>query len=118
MPRSANLGISTWFRQLGIIERPWVIRAACGGRQDLPWAGDTQPSFQELTQMHTVCSECPVAAFCADYGLTSAGGFYAGVWLPWKSSESDNLRYLRRRARNDLKRMAVQYSTGAEAVMA
>lgn len=36
--------------------------------------------------MERVCGDCPVRRDCARYAVeNAAGGFYAGVWLPWAS---------------------------------
>lgn len=60
--------------------------AKCCKAQHLPWTGDHAPSEQEFNEMSSICSDCPVLMACARYALTeAAGGFYAGVWLPWKT---------------------------------
>lgn len=103
------MSISTWFKRLGIVERPWVINARCGAHQGLPWISDIKPNPLEIARMAEVCADCPVQKSCAGYGLTTTGGFYAGVWLPWpssSSSSSNNTRYLRRRSRNELRRLS------------
>lgn len=55
--------------------------------------------------MEAVCSGCPMIIECARQGLESYGGFYAGTWLPWKStsSESDLVKYDRMVGRRALK---------------
>lgn len=42
---------------------------------------------------------------CAEFALSAAGGFYAGVWIPWKYSEpeSEDKKLLRGRAREHLR---------------
>jgi hypothetical protein len=63
-------------------------RANCAGRHDLPWA-------------------CPVIVDCAVHGLTQPGGFYAGVWLPWRTTgkENDDTRMIRAAGRRALRRV-------------
>lgn len=106
MGRLANLSISQWFTD-DIFDRLWVADADCGAHQDLPWIADIRPSIDQMAEMASICSQCPVIAQCAAYGLTTAGGFYAGVWLPWRppSSESADLRLIRARARRELTRI-------------
>jgi hypothetical protein len=40
--------------------------------------------------MAAVCETCPVIVDCAVHGLTQPGGFYAGVWLPWRTTGKEN----------------------------
>ena len=56
-----------------------------------------------MAEMASVCEGCPVFAQCALYALKADGGFYAGVWLPWKHS-TGNSQLLRTRARKALRR--------------
>lgn len=109
MGRAANLSISQWYGRRCIESRPWVAHAQCGRHQELPWIADTRPPTAEFEAMAQVCADCPVAAACAGYGLTTAGGFYAGVWLPWHTTNDiPERRLIRRRARDDLRRIAAQ----------
>lgn len=71
------------------------------------------PGQLDLNQMNLICSECPVRTACAkdalqcNNGSGVDGGFYAGVWVPWKSdTESDRARYNRTTARRHLKHAA------------
>jgi|688.fasta_scaffold43520_6 hypothetical protein len=60
--------------------------AKCCEAQHLPWTADHAPTKQAFTEMSAICAECPLLLSCARYALTeAAGGFYAGVWLPWKT---------------------------------
>lgn len=99
------MSVSQWFKRNGIGPRPWIRDADCGHRQDLPWIGDTSPLPDELEQMRTICHGCPVIFSCADYGLTASGGYYAGVWVPWKSTTTDSeiMRGVRNRSRDVLR---------------
>jgi hypothetical protein len=86
---------------------PWVRKALCARRRDLPWTADIRPTFMEMQQMAAVCVDCPVMAQCAARGLTEPGGFYAGVWLPWRTSgaENDDTRMIRAAGRRALRKM-------------
>lgn len=66
------------------------------------------PRMEHFHEMRELCEECPVLVLCAQQGLASVGGFYAGVWVPWKgtTTESDETRRIRDRARAHLKRIA------------
>lgn len=104
MGRPPKLSISQWFRHNE--ERPWVRDARCGGRHDLPWDANHVPAQAQIEQMAAVCAQCPVIASCAAYALSTAGGFYAGVWLPWRTSnETDAVKLRRLRGRRELKRI-------------
>jgi hypothetical protein len=107
MGRPAKLSLSGWFRQLGVQDRPWVRDARCGKHQDLPWIADTAPSPVETLAMAAVCHGCPVILQCASYGLAAPGGFYAGVWIPWRQAgnEADTAREIRRWGRRQLQRI-------------
>lgn len=60
--------------------------AKCCKAQHLPWTDDYAPTKQALDEMSSICAECPLLMSCAEFALTEAvGGFYAGVWLPWKT---------------------------------
>ena len=60
--------------------------AKCCKAQHLPWTDDYAPTKQALDEMSSICAECPLLVSCAEFALTEAvGGFYAGVWLPWKT---------------------------------
>ena len=60
--------------------------AKCCEAQHLPWTNDYEPTEQALDEMSSICAECPLLMSCAQFALTEAvGGFYAGVWLPWKT---------------------------------
>lgn len=103
-----NLNVSQWFRQ-SIVPMAG-LDAHCKAHQELPWTGDYLPGFDDAEAMRQVCSDCPVINACAAYGLTAAGGFYAGEWVPWKDNadSSDNVSRLRSRARNNLRRIAAR----------
>lgn len=59
--------------------------------------------------MALICLDCPVIIECARYGLHAgvAGGFYAGVWLPWRnqteSQESADTKLIRSHSKRQLK---------------
>lgn len=92
---------------LGVSENRWN-GARCTSRLDLPWTSDVTPSRLEVDAMSSVCAECPVLMSCALYALTdAAGGFYAGIWLPWEKTNSVMLRSNRRRARDALRHRLV-----------
>lgn len=62
--------------------------------------------------MQTICGNCPVRQRCANYAVSSNGGrgvdggFYAGLWLPWKThGESADIRLMRSTNRRRLKSM-------------
>jgi hypothetical protein len=59
--------------------------AKCCSAQHLPWTDDYEPTERAISEMSSICAECPLLMPCAQYALTdkAAGGFYAGVWLPW-----------------------------------
>jgi hypothetical protein len=104
MRRTPNLRISQWFRELQ--QRPWIVDAECGSRQDLPWIADQRPNHADYAAMYDVCNQCPVVRECARYALEThiGGGFYAGVWLPWASpNESRETKTLRQYAREALR---------------
>jgi hypothetical protein len=102
-----NFAVSQWMRNAGTVGQAWASRAVCTAHQDLPWTSDFLPGFDDAEQMRVVCEGCPVIAKCADYGLKAHGGFYAGVWVPWKdhADSSDNTGRLRSRARDHLRRV-------------
>lgn len=63
--------------------------AKCCKSQHLPWTDDNEPTKQAFREMSAICAECPLLIACARYALTEAsGGFYAGVWLPWKTQRA------------------------------
>jgi len=107
MPRTPNLQISQWFTQGGFFEG-WEDLANCNGRFDLPWTPNHRPSFEEQQVMAEVCSDCPVIAKCARRGLSSVGGFYAGVWIPWQTltPDSSDTRSMRIYGRSKLRGLA------------
>jgi hypothetical protein len=88
-------------------DRPWIADARCARWRDLPWTADSRPTFDEMRQMAAVCETCPVIVDCAVHGLTQPGGFYAGVWLPWRTSgaENDDTRMIRAAGRRALRKM-------------
>lgn len=70
----------------GVVARNRWDGAKCCGAQHLPWTDDCRPTQQALDEMSSICAECPLLMPCAQFALTEAvGGFYAGVWLPWKT---------------------------------
>lgn len=87
--------------------------AKCCNHLDLPWTADFEPGAHEVQQMSSLCAECPVLIACARYALTEAsGGFYAGVWLPWrpanKGANEPKVRLAsRRHARSQLRAKAL-----------
>jgi hypothetical protein len=69
----------------GVASNRWDD-AKCCKAQHLPWTDDRAPTKQAFDEMYSICAECPLLMPCARYALTeAAGGFYAGVWLPWKT---------------------------------
>lgn len=71
--------------------------AKCCKAQHLPWTGDHMPTKQAFDEMSSICAECPLLLPCARYALTeAAGGFYAGVWLPWKTQREAGHRRVAR----------------------
>ncbi len=75
--------------------------AKCCEAQHLPWTDDQAPTDRAFNEMSSICAECPLLMSCARYALTeAAGGFYAGVWLPWKTQrEAGHRRNARVRLR-------------------
>jgi hypothetical protein len=57
--------------------------------------------------MAAICNDCPVILQCAGYGLEAPGGFYAGVWIPWRQAgnEPSGTRELRMWGRRQLRRI-------------
>lgn len=109
----SRLFISQWFTRQGGLPGDWVRNARCSKSLHLPWMGalpfDGQPDPLQRVQMVQICADCPVRIECADHALKQPGGFYAGIWLPWRrqaSSESKEQRKVRLLARSDLKRIA------------
>jgi len=79
--------------------------AKCCKAQHLPWTDDYEPTKQEFDEMSSICAECPLLMACARYALTeAAGGFYAGVWLPWRTQRTAPHR---RAARSQLRAKAL-----------
>lgn len=70
------------------LDLDWRSKALCRRRQDLPWTPDVEPEWPAIMEMRALCSRCLVASACASFGLTQPGGFYAGVWTPWKDGTS------------------------------
>jgi Transcription factor WhiB len=106
MGRLPNMQISQWF-QRSMEDRPWISNAICSEYKHLPWISDIRPTPGEANAMRAVCQECPVARQCARYALNTAGGFYAGVWLPWRTAtESSDVALMRRISRTQLRRLA------------
>lgn len=82
--------------------------AKCCEAQHLPWTDDYRPAQSALDEMSAICAECPLLTPCARFALTEpVGGFYAGVWLPWKTQREAAHR---RAARVQLRRMSSQPS--------
>lgn len=69
----------------------WRDRAECRTASYLPWTANARPEPHEIEMMRTVCEDCPVLVKCTEQVLSEPeqGGFWAGVWLPWKTSRSD-----------------------------
>lgn len=55
--------------------------------------------------MRELCDRCPLLIKCAATGLGRAGGFYAGVWLPWSTLTNNRAIETRRVARRQLRHM-------------
>ncbi|AYQ98861.1 WhiB family transcription factor [Mycobacterium phage NiebruSaylor] len=84
--------------------------AACAARRDLPWTADTMPSAAQRRRMSAVCAECPVLTRCAMHALKGVtGGFYAGVWIPWKGTAAATAE-TRRSIRASLRRVVTTAS--------
>jgi hypothetical protein len=73
----------------------WAKRlngALCRQRQDLPFTADEEPDAAHLAAMRDVCLACPVRIACAELALDrdapALGGFYAGIWIPWKTDKT------------------------------
>lgn len=110
---AAALNGSKWFDDY--IDAAWKVRGDCGQRPDLPWTDETQPDPMTCLSMGVICDACPVRVECADYAVNSRrrqgveGGFYAGVWLPWRTASgslSKEAADARARARTVLRRIA------------
>lgn len=85
------MNISQWFNQ-GEQDRTWKKLAVCCQRLDLPWVDDQPPRPDQYAEMYAICvGSCPVLSRCASYaaetnnGYGVDGGFYAGVWIPWRN---------------------------------
>lgn len=77
--------------------------AKCCTAQHLPWTDDFQPDKRAFDEMSAICAECPLLMACARYALKEAeGGFYAGVWLPWRTHREARSR---RDARGQLRHL-------------
>lgn len=56
---------------------------------------DRAPTDEQTAIMTAICDSCPVIMLCAKYALSANykhgvdGGFYAGVYMPWKSYYRD-----------------------------
>lgn len=85
MGRRPNFKTSQWLRLYE--SNPWSINAECRRHQSLPWTSDQRPNATTHLIMGAICDACPVRRDCAGYALHGdvTGGFYAGLWLPWKS---------------------------------
>lgn len=84
----------------------WYRRAECAWHLTLPWVDERTPGEEQLTLMANVCAQCPVLVQCAIYATRDrdvAGGFYAGVWIPWRAANRAG-QTSHRRARRALKR--------------
>jgi hypothetical protein len=69
-----------------VVTRNRWDEAKCCKAQHLPWTDDHAPAKRAFDEMSAICAECPLLMQCAEFALTEAvGGFYAGVWLPWKT---------------------------------
>lgn len=73
------------------LDQPWTEHALCIHYPRLPWTSDKQPNKEDDEAMATVCSGCPALVPCAlfalsaNYGHGVDGGFYGGVYMPWRS---------------------------------
>ena len=99
---------------VSVTENRWA-GAKCRDRLDLPWTPDLEPNPVDQREMRAICDGCTIRKQCALYALDGsahgrayhqAGGFYAGVWLPWTST-SDAKQANRRSARDALRRIVV-----------
>lgn len=77
--------------------RSWEDRlrgALCRIESGECWTADVTPSDAMMTRMRAVCDRCPVKIACAEYALNPdlpvPGGFYAGVWIPWRAADPRN----------------------------
>jgi hypothetical protein len=95
----------------GTLDDPEWRRAACRGRVDLPWTEDATPSLADFRLMQEVCETCPLIGKCSGFALRQDGGFYAGHWVPWKTTGVDGRdnAALRVRSRQGLKRLALRH---------
>lgn len=110
MSRRPNT-LATWFADFH--KTPWMKQGPCGRKPHYPWTDDLRPDPTLVRSMAAVCQECPVLRVCADFAVNANngagvdGGFYAGVWIPWQSSDPLNRhREGRRLARLYLRRTA------------
>lgn len=94
--------------------RSWAERldgAACRDEQwaKLPWTVEDRPREHELL-MRDVCLGCRVRFDCAEYALDrnapAQGGFYAGMWIPWKHRKPERSGFDWLSARTVLRRLA------------
>jgi hypothetical protein len=101
-----------WFENY--VDDIWKRRSLCNRRPELPWTADFSPSVGERSVMAAICMTCPVLKDCADYAHNShggagvEGGFYAGVYIPWKSETgglSRENRAVRADSRTTLRRL-------------
>lgn len=111
--RSPRMSISQWYAENALLNVAWSPLASCGAALHLPWTDDARPGMREMAEMAAVCGGCPVFQRCAHYALSTnngrgvEGGFYAGHWIPWGySTESNDTKDMRRRARLELRRIA------------
>ncbi len=84
----------------------WYRDAECAWHLTLPWVDEKTPTPEQQQTMAEVCAQCPVLALCANHAARSrdiAGGFYAGVWIPWKAANRAG-QMGHRKARRALKR--------------
>lgn len=123
MRRSPRMDLAQWAKTNANMDRPWATEARCGWFLDLPWISDTTPLPEDVEAMRAICESCPVRSKCARFATASennrgvAGGFYAGVWVPWvnNASETENTRLIRTRARATLRELALQAQSATEA---
>ena len=104
---------SKWFDNF--VADIWTIRGACREYPGLPWAEDAAPGNGEQIIMAGICAGCPILLKCAEFAVYSRekrgveGGFYAGVWIPWRNESDGGMssanRDLKARSRTILRRL-------------
>ena len=111
-PRRIGVG---WEQIFPVAEQLWRQRAACKGLSGMPWTADVTPKESEQAAMRSVCDNCPVLLECALHAheRREEGGFWAGVWLPWRTGADSNAVYRWQRARAILRNRLAAIHTPA-----